>query len=101
MTDNDLRILERLPHVIRRMAEISGSVEIALKIAREFAGEEICIPKLDNLYRELRDVEIRREYDGGKPVRELVRKYNLTERHIYNILNQQPEENKSFTLPLF
>lgn len=96
---NENKILEKLPCDIRRIAEIAG-IDAALKIAKEFGGAYLYIPKLDGLYREIRDASIREEYDNGKPVRELARKHDLTDRQIYNILGVQPEDNKTFSLPL-
>lgn len=99
MNDNDQKILDKLPGDLRRIAELAG-VENALRIAREFGGAYIYIPKLDHLYREVRDASIREEFDSNKKsVRELARQHNLTERQIYSILNVQPEDDKTFTLP--
>ncbi len=95
---NDNRILEKLPGDLRRIAEIAG-IDATLKIAKEFGGAYLYIPKLDGLYREIRDASIREEYDNGKSVRELARKHDLTDRHIYNILGVQPEDDKTFSLP--
>lgn len=99
--DNNDKIMDRLPDVLRRMAELVG-LEGALKIASEFGGEEIFVPKLASLKREVRNAAIRTAYDGGTPVKKLIHAHDLTERQIYNILNSVPEESdKSFTLPLF
>lgn len=96
---SEQKILEKLPCDIRRIAEIAG-IDATLKIAKEYGGAYLYIPKLDGLYREVRDASIREEYDNGKSVRELARKHNLTDRQIYNILSVQPEDDKTFSLPL-
>lgn len=102
MTRDEI-ILSRLNGEFRRLAEIVG-VENALRVAQEFGGLWISIPKLDNLKREVRDGEIRAAYDragSGKTdtVRQLARKHNLTARQIYNILGVEPDDQAP-TLPL-
>lgn len=104
MTANNDAILNRLNGDFRRVAEIVG-VENALKLAQEFGGLWISIPKLDNLKREIRDAKIRAIYDHTEDktgtVRSLARKHDLTARQIYNILGVAPAEECNFTLPLF
>ena len=98
MMDNN-NLIDRLPADIRRLAEIAG-VDAALKFCSECGGTWIYIPKLDGLRRELRDQAIRESFDNGRSVRELCRDHNLSDRQIYTILNSEPAEGKSFTLPL-
>jgi Mor family transcriptional regulator len=90
--------MSRLSGELKRFAELIG-IENTLLIAREFGGAYLYIPKLDGLAREIRDASIRCDFDSGRTVRELARRHNLTERHIYTILGVQPEEDKSFSLP--
>lgn len=96
MSEN--KILEKLPGDLRRIAELAG-LDATLKIVKEFGGAYLYIPKLDGLFREVRDASIREEFDKGKSVRELARKHDLTDRQIYNILGVQPEDDKTFSLP--
>ena len=104
MDKNNDAILNRLNGDFRRVAEIVG-VENALKLAAEFGGLWISVPKLDNLKREIRDAKIRAVYDRADDktgtVRALARKHDLTARQIYNILGIAPSETCDFTLPLF
>jgi Mor family transcriptional regulator len=103
MPDNDAAILDRLNGHFRRVAELVG-VENALKLAQEFGGQWISVPKLDDMRREVRDAAIREEYDRARDktgaVRRLSKQHNLTTRHIYNILGKEPTE-APVVLPLF
>lgn len=59
-------------------------MEAALKLCAEYGGEDIYIPKLENVM-DNSSAQIVREYNGYN-VRELSRRYNLTERRIYQIV---------------
>lgn len=98
MTDE--QILKRLTGDMKRIAELVG-VENMFKLSREFGGLVIFIPKLDAFEREMRDVIIRREYDCGKTVRDLAKKYDLTVRQIYYILKKSDDIPSDTALPLF
>jgi Mor family transcriptional regulator len=82
------RVLARLTGDFRAFAVLVG-VEAALKTAKAFGGLALAVPKLDSIYREERDKEIRDAYDRGEPVRRLARRYNLTARRVYNILKRE------------
>ena len=101
---NDDAILKRLGGDFKRVAEIIG-VDNALRLSNEFGGLWISIPKLDDMRREVRNTEIRRQYDAAadktSAVRDLARQHNLTGRQIYNILGIQPEGEDDLVLPLF
>lgn len=91
---NPEEIIEQLPGDIRRIAEVVG-VEIALKIAKEFRGTYLYIHSLDDLLREIRNKRIREEYGKDRSPRKVSRlaiKNGLTERQIWNILGEEPEE---------
>jgi Mor family transcriptional regulator len=98
--NGDRALIDRLPGDVRKIAELCG-LDTALLICREFGGTRPYIPKLDDLYREVRDAKIRADYDaGGVTVAMLARRYKLSERQIFNILGCPPEEDKNFSLPL-
>jgi len=93
MKDN--KIIEQLPGDIRRIAEVIG-VEPALELAKAFRGTYLYIHNLDDLMREIRNKRIRDEYEKDKSPRKVSRlaiKHRLTERQIWNILGNEPEEN--------
>lgn len=90
-------IIEQLPGDIRRIAEVIG-VEAALALAKEFRGTYLYIHNLDDLFREIRNKDIRKAYTSGKPVRSLAIKHRLTERQIWNILGNEPETETSPSL---
>ncbi len=104
MTDNQDAILKRLNGEFRKIAELVG-VENALKISKELGGQWVTIPKLDSLRQEVRNVEIREEYDRARDktavVRRLAKQHDLTTRQIYNILGTEPPDKCDFVLPLF
>jgi Mor family transcriptional regulator len=85
---SDEKLIEFLPGDLRRIAEVAG-VEAALKIARAFRGTYLYVPGLDDLMKQIRDEQIRKEYDEGKPVKRLAIKYRLTERQIRRVLNSR------------
>lgn len=74
---------EDLPEPYRRMADLIG-VEHAVVVAREYAGSSIYLPKLDSALRAIRDRRIRSEFTGYN-VRELARRYDLTEEWVRRI----------------
>lgn len=82
--------VDRFPEPYQSIAQEIG-VENAVKIARMYAGMGLYFPKLDDVLIELRNAKIRAEFDGGN-YKALARKYDLTERWIYQILGS--EENK-------
>ena len=81
----------------RDLAALIGERPAQALLARH-GGDAIYIAKLDAQKRAKRNAEIRAAYDDGTPVPELARRYNLTERQIYNILGQPQEDH---TLSLF
>lgn len=85
---SDAELIARLPGDLRRIADVVG-LHPALEIARELGGVPLYIPKLDDLYREVRDAKIRAEYDGGETIaKDIALKYRLTERQIFTILGR-------------
>lgn len=81
---NDVSI-EELPGELRSIAEIIG-VENTIKLAMSFRGCSIYIRNVDNILRVKRNNKIRDEYDNGKSVLSLARKYCLSTRQIQSIL---------------
>lgn len=61
----------------RRLAALVG-VEIYIKIVREYGGTAIYIPKMQQLFRKVRDREIKMKFDGSN-YKQLAREYDLTE----------------------
>ncbi|MBA3012949.1 MAG: DNA-binding protein [Proteobacteria bacterium] len=81
-----LRISD-LPGEIRAIAELIG-LKATLKIASEYSGETIYIPKHDSITRAVRDRAIREEYTGANH-KELAKKFNLTTRIIRKIIDEK------------
>jgi Mor family transcriptional regulator len=81
-----------------RMADLIGD-EAALKVREEFGGLVLPIPKIDSVHRKQRDDKICAEYDAGASVSQLARRYRLTVRRIYGILNEAgPANTRNTTL---
>ena len=85
------------------LAEVVGE-DNACKIEQHLGGQrELNIPKCDAVLRELRNREIRREYDELTTreqypmgtmlaAQNLARAYHLTQRRIFDIVNAPPSE---------
>jgi len=87
LPDDALPDVEELSGDLRLLAEIPDvGVRRALRIAQEFGGTMIRLYNLNKFLRRHRDRCIRRDYDAGLTAIELARKYQLSERQIWNIL---------------
>ncbi len=53
-------------------------------------GDRIYIPKCDGAARARRDRTIIALYDAGVSVKDIARRYHLTERWVYEIIGRQP-----------
>lgn len=68
---------EELPEPYRTISYTIG-VDSTLKLAEEYQGTGLYLPKLDGYLRKLRDDRIRKEFNGSN-YRDLAHKYKLTE----------------------
>lgn len=84
--------LEQLPEPYQSIARDIG-IEHTLKLADLYQGTGLYFPKLDGLLRDIRDQRIREDFDGGN-YKELARKYDLTERWVYEIVSQISDTNQ-------
>lgn len=78
---------EQIPEDLYWLYELVG-MEHFLKIIDTAGGEFLYFPKRSTLERDLRRQAIAAEYDGTN-VRQLSRKYGLSDRHIRTILQEQ------------
>jgi Mor family transcriptional regulator len=76
------------------LAEVVG-VDAADLLTHHYGGDVLAIPKCAQALRELRDRQLRADFDlltrdaGAVPtVTQLARRYRLTERHVWRLLNQ-------------
>lgn len=76
---------EMIPETYKDVAEIIGAKSL-LKLAQEYGGTMIYIPKFDSLTRMIRDKKIKQDFNGGN-YKELALRYNLCESSIRNIVN--------------
>lgn len=84
---------EQLPEPYKMLATQFG-VKTALRFAELFQGTGVYYPKLDSQLAEIRNKRIRAEFDGSNQ-RSLAVKYGLTERWIYEILGNIPDERQT------
>ena len=98
LPDDYLPKLDELAGDLRVLAEVVG-VRMALRIAELFGGTPATFYGHKKWLIRWRDALIRKEYDQGKiSVVALARKSGICERHAYNILGQQPGEDKQLKL---
>lgn len=76
--------LDDLPEPYNKMAEWLG-LENTIKLAMEYGGANIYFPKMDAIYRSIRDRAICSEFTGFN-IPFLARKYDLTENRVREIL---------------
>lgn len=79
---------EHIPEDLYWLYELVG-MEQFLTIIDTAGGEFLYFPKRSTLERGLRREAIIREYGGGASIRQLSRKYALTERYIRSILQEE------------
>lgn len=77
------------------LAELPLPAQEAL--AAYAGGDVLYIPKCDGAARAARDREIVALYDAGGSVKEIARRFHLTERWVYEIL-RRPIEDRQGTL---
>jgi len=68
------------------LQEILGR-EMTSQLLTAFAGVEVVsLPKLNKLHAQIRDAAIRREHAAGDSLPTLALRYDLTERHVLNVV---------------
>ena len=90
----DKLALEDLRGESRALADIVG-LEAFKNLVRHYGGtSKLYVPSADTVAIPVRDELIRREYDGDN-LHELVRKWGLTDRWIYEIVKDKAKEIKA------
>jgi len=98
LPDDALPPLEALSGDLRMLAEKIG-VRMALQVSELFDSTPARLYGHRRWLVKWRDRQIRAEYDrGGISIVDLARKYGISERHAYNILGQEPGEDKQLRL---
>jgi Mor family transcriptional regulator len=85
--------VEDLPEVYQSLAESLG-VNGVIKLAENFGGTYMYIPKPDKLLRVARDAAIMKEYQNGVSIRELAKKFSLTDSRIRTIISEFSSDNQ-------
>lgn len=84
-------VKELLPEMLpeaqwKQIAELIG-VEAFYKLAKEFGGATLYIPKPESIIRPVRDAKIKEEFNGyNHPA--LAKKYGVTERWVRQICGE-------------
>ena len=81
--------LENVSELSKEIAEVLG-VPFLVRLSLFAGGSTVYIPVLDQLYRAVRDRQIREEFNGFN-WRELARKHGLTERRVRMIIKSTRE----------
>ncbi len=84
--------IDQLPEPYKSIALELG-MEDTIKLANLYQGTGFYLPKLDGVLSEIRNKKIREEFNGSN-YKVLARKYDLTERWIYEIIGQEYDENQ-------
>jgi len=71
----------------------AAGMQAAFDIMLALGGSTIYVPSVEDFQRRLRDAQIRGEYADGSKVRDISRRYGLTERTVYKVLRRQPSGN--------
>lgn len=79
--------IESLPDELQDVAACIG-MENTLTVIEKLGGLSIYFPKPDSLFKNIRDDQIRKEFNGANH-RTLAQKYNLTESWIRNIVQMK------------
>lgn len=83
-------IPKRFPPASGPLCNLEPSAQEAL--VRYAGGTELYIPRCAGALREQMYQQIRAEYDAGARVQDLARKYQFTERWIYEVLGRPSRE---------
>lgn len=84
--------IENLNEEQKLLAETIG-LEAYKKLVKSYEGMLVYVPKAENLIKNVRDEQIREEFNGTN-YRELALKYGLTETWIRSIVSEKTKEIK-------
>lgn len=73
----------------------------ALRFCEFYGGDRLYVPKVANALRRMRNRKIIQDYTEGLTIKELVRKYRLCDRQVWNVLKEPlpiPEKMKQISL---
>ena len=85
--------LDDIPERYREFAETMG-LDHFLALCKTCGGEQLYVPRYENVCAEMRNKVIRQEYRDGASFAQLAAKYSLTQRHIRDIVSEYPPSRK-------
>lgn len=86
-----------LPPPYDVIARIAG-IDAALEVAKEYGGEQVYMAKYETVIRPIRDVKIRREFNGFN-FKALARRYQITEQMVRNIVSDEIMKKQREPMP--
>ena len=89
---------EDLDETQQELADCIG-MESYKKLIANYAGENITVRMPDKLTLKIRNDLIRQEYRGGAGIRELAKKYRLSERTVRFLIAEEQEARRNAPLP--
>jgi len=66
----------------------SVGVKAAAELISEYGGSALYIPRPETISKPNRDIQIKQAFSKGSSIRQLARKYSLSERTIYGIVTK-------------
>lgn len=106
LPDDALPAIADLPGDLRRVAEIFRpfvadeitAVRAVFVLVGEFRGTYIYCRGLTEWYQAYRNRQIRAEYDAGGKAPEIARRWEISERWVWEILGRSPEDEKQMKI---
>jgi Mor family transcriptional regulator len=87
-------IMAAVPGRVAEIMEAIG-VEATLRLIEEYQGQQLYVPKLDGIFKRLRDRRIRDEFTGANHAA-LAKRYNLSVSAVYAILAEPDRQPNMF-----
>lgn len=79
--------IDELPEPYDLLVELIG-IENVVKLALKMGGTTVYLPKIDTLFRKVRDKKICASFTGENYAK-LAKKYGITERRVRTIVNRE------------
>lgn len=91
LKEDDIKV-EDLDERYKNIVEQIG-IKNFIKLIKETGGINFYVPKIDTFLKGVRNKKIKQDYNGYN-LKELSKKYNLTQRQIRNILKESEPDGQ-------
>lgn len=95
--EDELKITD-LQEQHRKYAELIG-IKNLLALSKNYGGQQIYIPQYEELIKIKKYRDIARDYNSGKTIKELVRKYKVSESLVYKLVRKEMSKGVVRNLP--